>query len=171
MLSGARSRRRRLHALSDVPAVTTAVLKCLDELCYNRGLRVAFGASSAAGILLFREASAAIVAYGSRVATLAPTPAALYPQKYKGISIALSLFSRCLDGGYVNFGVFSLYGDPALANAFGTVLKLMLQIPVEEIMVSAPPRGAAAAAAAAACARGARGGSEQRACDSTDVLR
>ena len=139
----------------DVPAVTTSVLKCLDELCYNRGLRIAFGASSAAGILLFREASAAIVAYGSRVATLRPTPHEAYAAKYKGVSAALSIFSHCLDGGYVNFGVFSLYGDPALSSAFETVLKLMLAVPVDEVMVRAgveKPLGAAAGARARALA-------------------
>ena len=129
----------------DVPAVTTSVLKCLDELCYNRGLRVAFGASSAAGILLFREASAAIVAYGGRIATLAPQPHEAYPNKFKGVAAALSIFSHCLDGGYVNFGVFALYGDPALSAAFETVLKLMLAVPVDEVMVSARASGRAAA--------------------------
>ncbi len=35
-------------------------------------------------------------------------------QKYKGIWICLELLKRGLAGNYVNFGVFELYGDPAL---------------------------------------------------------
>lgn len=35
-------------------------------------------------------------------------------QKYKGIWICLSILTRALGGNYVNFGVFELYGDPAL---------------------------------------------------------
>lgn len=118
----------------DTPAVTTSVLKCFNELCFNRGQRITFGSSSANGILLFREASNAMVAYGQRIGTVTPPPHEAYPLKYKGISTALSLFSHCLDGGYVNFGVFQLYGDPALTAAFETILKLVLSLPSNEVL-------------------------------------
>ena len=36
------------------------------------------------------------------------------PQKYKGIWVCLAILTRALGGNYVNFGVFELYGDPAL---------------------------------------------------------
>jgi hypothetical protein len=119
----------------DTPAVTTSVLKCLDELCYNRGQRITFGSSSANGILLFREACSAVSGYGQRIASITPPPHEAYASKYKGIAVALSMFSRCLDGGYVNFGVFALYGDPALNNGFETALKLMLSLPQDDVMV------------------------------------
>lgn len=37
-----------------------------------------------------------------------------YGEKYKGIWLSLTILSRALAGNYVNFGVFDLYGDPAL---------------------------------------------------------
>ena len=38
-----------------------------------------------------------------------------YPlQRYKGIWNCLAILTRALGGNYVNFGVFELYGDPAL---------------------------------------------------------
>lgn len=50
--------------------------------------------------------------------TVSPTqPAAAppsFPQKYKGIWNCLAILTRALGGNYVNFGVFELYGDPAL---------------------------------------------------------
>ena len=42
---------------------------------------------------------------------LSPAPV---PQKYKGIWVCLAILTRALGGNYVNFGVFELYGDPAL---------------------------------------------------------
>lgn len=43
-----------------------------------------------------------------------PAPPARPPQKYKGIWVCLAILTRALGGNYVNFGVFELYGDPAL---------------------------------------------------------
>ena len=37
-----------------------------------------------------------------------------HQQKYKGIWNCLAILTRALGGNYVNFGVFELYGDPAL---------------------------------------------------------
>ena len=37
-----------------------------------------------------------------------------YTEKYKGIWLSLTILTRALAGNYVNFGVFDLYGDPAL---------------------------------------------------------
>ena len=58
-----------------------------------------------------------------------------YAVKYKGIAICTAILARCLDGGYVNFGVFALYGDPALDVAMDIVFKLLLSVPVEEVSV------------------------------------
>ena len=47
---------------------------------------------------------------------------ALYDQKYKAIGIVLLTLARALDGGYVNFGVFSLYvGEACGALARGVM--------------------------------------------------
>ena len=61
--------------------------------------------------------------YGSRVITLGAVSDA-YAQKYKGIGICLELFKRAFAGNYVNFGVFDLYGDPALKVSLLTMLVL-----------------------------------------------
>ncbi len=66
-----------------------------------------------------------LVTYGSRVVTAGPTSDP-YGQKYKGIWICLELLKRGLAGNYVNFGVFELYGDPALKVA---LLFLSIQTP------------------------------------------
>mmetsp|Transcript_32988 Transcript_32988/g.77770 ORF Transcript_32988/g.77770 Transcript_32988/m.77770 type:complete len:1072 (+) Transcript_32988:97-3312(+) len=112
-------------------AVTTPLLKFMAELVHNKCQRIAFECSSPNGILLFREASKVLVAYGQRLLTGAPPT---YKDKYKGISICLTLLSRALSGGYVNFGVFSLYGDAALWSALDCMLQLSLCIPVQELM-------------------------------------
>lgn len=47
-----------------------------------------------------------------------------YNTAYKGISVVLKTMTRLLSGGYVNFGVFSLYQDPALENALQTAIRV-----------------------------------------------
>ena len=39
-----------------------------------------------------------------------------------------------LSGNYCNFGVFELYGDPALADALDIALKMTLSIPLADIL-------------------------------------
>jgi hypothetical protein len=51
-----------------------------------------------------------------------------YKTAYKGASLCMSVLTTALSGGYVNFGVFALYGDKALDNALETVLKLALSV-------------------------------------------
>eukprot|EP00960_Hanusia_phi_P015026 444712-Hanusia_phi.AAC.1 len=93
--------------------------------------RIAFECSSPNGILLFREASSVLFSYGQRILNGVPPT---YKDKYKGISICLTVLNRLLSGGYVNFGVFQLYGDSALNNALNIVLQLSLSIPMQDLM-------------------------------------
>jgi hypothetical protein len=53
-----------------------------------------------------------------------------YKTAYKGASLCMSVLTTALSGGYVNFGVFALYGDKALDNALETVLKLALSVSI-----------------------------------------
>ena len=92
-----------------------------------------FEQSSANGILLFRETSNILCAYGSRVLQL-PVRADIYVEKYKGIRLMLNTLVCALSGGYVNFGVFNLYNDKALQNALDVSLQLCLQIPLSDIL-------------------------------------
>jgi exportin-7 len=138
------------------PSVTTAVLKFMTEFVYNKAQRIMFEQSSPNGILLFRETSSILVAYGSRILGHQPQGNEIYPQKYKGIALCLtvlahalskfhpfvtthSLFTQvtCTGGNYVNFGVFALYEDPALDNALQVTLQLALAIPLADLMVRA----------------------------------
>ncbi|PSS15752.1 Exportin-7 like [Actinidia chinensis var. chinensis] len=104
-----------------------------SQFVLNKSQRLTFDSSSPNGILLFREVSKLTVAYGSRIVSLANC-ADLYTFKYKGIWILLSVLSRALAGNYVNFGVFELYGDRALSDALDTVLKLLISIPLVDIL-------------------------------------
>jgi len=57
----------------------------------------------------------------------------VYTLRYKGIWISLMMLTRCLGGGYVNFGVFDLYGDPSLNDAIRWALRMCLSIPVGDL--------------------------------------
>lgn len=59
----------------------------------------------------------------------------LYKKKLKGISICFSMLKAALCGNYVNFGVFKLYGDDTLENALNIFVKLLLSIPLSDLMV------------------------------------
>ncbi|XP_010694655.2 uncharacterized protein LOC104907423 isoform X1 [Beta vulgaris subsp. vulgaris] len=119
---------------ADTPEVTTPLLKFMAEFVLNKAQRLTFDSSSANGILLFREVSKLIVAYGSRILSL-PNAPDIYSFKYKGTWICLSILTRALGGNYVNFGVFELYGDRALADALDMALKMALSIPLGDILV------------------------------------
>ncbi|KAL4562079.1 hypothetical protein LXL04_034271 [Taraxacum kok-saghyz] len=143
---------------ADTPDVTTPLLKFMAEFVLNKAQRLTFDSSSPNGILLFREVSKLLVAYGSRILSF-PNTTDIYAIKYKGIWIALTvltrgtipltfftlgyrfllltasnLYSTALSGNYVNFGVFELYGDRALADALDIALKMTLSVPLADIL-------------------------------------
>ncbi|KAL1520643.1 hypothetical protein AB1Y20_022216 [Prymnesium parvum] len=120
----------------DSPDLTTPLLKLYAELVHNKTQRLTFDSSSPNGILLFRDMSAVLVAYGSRILEYkVPVGGDAYACKYKGISICLTVFARALSGNYVNFGVFALYGDRALADCLEVMIKLCLSMRLDEIFV------------------------------------
>jgi len=119
------------------PQVTTPVLKLMAELVQNRSQRLQFDVSSPNGILLFRETSKMIANYGERISTIGDVQKdQIYQLKLKGVSICFSMLKSALCGGYVNFGVFRLYGDTALDNALNIFVKLLLSIPQPDLLVS-----------------------------------
>ena len=77
---------RAAEELYDSPAATTALLKFLQELAYNKAQR---------GMLLFRELSNVVVAYGSRIQAI-PAGKNPYADKYKGVSLCLAVLYRAL---------------------------------------------------------------------------
>lgn len=116
------------------PAVSAPVLKLAAELAQNRNQRLQFDVSSPNGILLFRETSKMICAYGSRILSLEASKKQIYTMKLKGISICFSMLKAALCGNYANFGVFRLYGDEALDNALNMYVKLLLSISQADLL-------------------------------------
>ena len=125
-----------LMAYHDTTAVTTPLLKLMAELVYQRGQRISFGNNSPNGVLLFRAAAACAAAYlqsptGAQPKALDDTGA--YASKYKAVTIAATIMSRALEGGFVNFGVFKLYADPSLDSSVGVLLQVLLGIPLDAL--------------------------------------
>lgn len=118
---------------ADTPEVTTPLLKFMAEFAQNKSQRITFDSSSPNGILLFRDVSKLIVAYGSRILSI-PNQSDPYEFKYKGIWISLTMLSAALTGNYVNFGVFELYGDTAHIDALHIALRLILSIPFADVL-------------------------------------
>eukprot|EP00922_Rhytidocystis_sp_ex-Travisia-forbesii_P047010 GHVS01070082.1.p1 GENE.GHVS01070082.1~~GHVS01070082.1.p1 ORF type:complete len:1096 (-),score=137.92 GHVS01070082.1:163-3450(-) len=112
----------------DESDVAVPVLKLMSEFVFNKASRITFDQSSANGILLFKEVSAILLSYGNRILKRTEFTS-LYRQKYKGIAVALEMFSHALSGNYANFGVFDLYGDGALNDALNLALQMCLAIP------------------------------------------
>ena len=115
------------------PDVMTALFKFMQEFVHNKGQRIYFDQSSANGILLFRETSTILCAYGSRILEV-PVISDIYLEKYKGIRLMLNTLTCALTGNYVNFGIFSLYQDPALQNSLDIALQMCIQIPLSDVM-------------------------------------
>jgi exportin-7 len=101
----------------------------MKEFASNKSQRIFFEQSSANGILLFRETSAIICSYGSRILAV-PVHHDIYLEKYKGIRLMLNALTCALNGNYVNFGVFSLYNDqviiPLIFSASSVVIVVVL---------------------------------------------
>ncbi|KAJ1906505.1 hypothetical protein LPJ81_001316 [Coemansia sp. IMI 209127] len=117
--------------------VQVAALKFIDEFVYNRTQRLNFDVSSANGILIFREASKAMWAYGSGVLESGRRGALvrdIYKDRYKGVAVCFSILTRLVAGKYVAIGVMPLYGDEALDNAYRVVLELLKQFPVADVI-------------------------------------
>ncbi len=116
--------------------MTSPLLKLFAELVQNRSQRLQFDSTSPSGVLLFREASKVLCSYGSRILNVDVPKDQIYTAKFKGIAVCFSLLKAALCGGYVNFGVFRLYGDSALDDALSTFIKLLMSIPQSDLLVS-----------------------------------
>jgi exportin-7 len=123
---------RALEQWSDVPEVTTPLLKFMAEFVNNKSQRITFDQSSPNGILLFREASKILVTYGTRILQRTEFQD-IYRQKYKGIGNALQMFCQALHGNYTNFGVFELYGDQSLSQSLNLALQMCLSVPFQDL--------------------------------------
>ncbi|KAF9129906.1 Exportin 7 [Mortierella sp. GBA39] len=119
-----------------------AILRFWHEFVTNKSSRVTFDSSSPNGILLFRETSHLLSAYGSNLLSRPITDESTrWSEKYKGIMLYFNIMSVSLSGKYTNFGVFKLYGDKALDRVLDIFFQLMLAIPVAD-MIAFPKLGA-----------------------------
>lgn len=123
-----------MEAFGDDPAVAVPLLKFAAEFALNRTHRCTFDTSSVNGILLFRELSRLVCAYGTRVLRAPAAGAQPYDTRYKGIWVALTVLTRALSGNYVNFGVFELYGDPALKDALDCAFAMCVSVPPADVL-------------------------------------
>ncbi|KAI8143944.1 hypothetical protein BJV82DRAFT_683294 [Fennellomyces sp. T-0311] len=114
---------RALEAWSPDPAANT-LLKFFSDFVFNRSQRLNFPISSPNSILVFRDTSQVIATYGRHINERQVTNAS---DKYP-------ILSRCLGGRYINFGVFWLYQDKAIDEAFHMMFQLMLSIPLDDLM-------------------------------------
>jgi hypothetical protein len=106
--------------------VAVGVLRFYIELMQNKSQRYNFDGTSVYGVLLFREGSNIVCAYGPSMYTL--------PDRLKGFSLMCQVVKWGLAGKYCNFGLMRLYKDPALDHALATLFKVQLSLPVKEVL-------------------------------------
>ncbi|KAK6045414.1 hypothetical protein COOONC_17081 [Cooperia oncophora] len=124
---------RAVEEWSSCPEVMTPIFRLLAELCQNRQQRLKFEMSSCSAVLLFKEASKIICAYGNRILVMPDVPKErAYAERYKNIGIIFNVLKCALIGAYVPFGVFRLYGDPCLQDSLNMFVKLFMKIPEED---------------------------------------
>lgn len=125
-----------IQAWSPDPS-TNSLLKFFGEFVHNKSQRLNLDVSSANGVLIFRDASQILCTYGQRILGQQVTEESRkYPMKYKGVSACFNILAKCLGGKYINFGVFWLYQDKAVNEAYNMMFQMMLDIPLDDMMVS-----------------------------------
>ncbi|KAI8333027.1 armadillo-type protein [Chlamydoabsidia padenii] len=125
---------RAMEAWAPDP-ICNSLLIFYAEFVQNRSQRLNFDNSSTNGILTFRDASNIICTYGRKVLDYQVLDESQkYEHKYKGIALVFNILSRCLGGRYINFGVFWLYHDKAIDDAFDIALRLMMAIPIQDLV-------------------------------------
>ncbi|KAF7729675.1 hypothetical protein EC973_004048 [Apophysomyces ossiformis] len=125
---------RAIEAWSPDPIVNT-LLNFLAEFVHNKNQRLHFEVSSPNGILMFRDANQAICSFGRKILEKQVTDeSSKYPYKYKGIALCFAILARCFGGNYINFGIFWLYQDKAIDESLDMMIRLMLNIPIKDLM-------------------------------------
>uniref|UniRef100_A0A914EG71 Exportin-7/Ran-binding protein 17 TPR repeats domain-containing protein n=1 Tax=Acrobeloides nanus TaxID=290746 RepID=A0A914EG71_9BILA len=109
--------------------VTKPILKLMSELAQNRQSRMAFEMKSCTSVVLFREISKILCAYGERFLALPQVPENsndLYKLRLKNYGICFGVLRNVLSGSYLPFGVFWLYGDNCLKNALDVIFRMFM---------------------------------------------
>ena len=116
------------------PFVTTPILKFFACLVHNRAHRIVFPPSSAGGIILFRSASNVITEFSKVALQSKGINGDPYKTYYKGVMVCMGILTHLLIGGFVNFGIFDLYGDKALESARTACLRMCLEGESKELL-------------------------------------
>ncbi|KAJ3343144.1 Exportin 7 [Gonapodya sp. JEL0774] len=114
--------------------VAITILKFVAEFVANKQQRLNFDVSSPNGILMFRDTSRVLHTYGRFIIGRNVGDTRKYEDKFKGISVCLSIMRLSIAGRYVPFGVFDLYQDRALDTAVDVVCRMMLDVPLDDIL-------------------------------------
>jgi hypothetical protein len=114
--------------------VMNNLLKFLNELVNHKNSRIRFDVASANGVILFKEVSKVIVGYGKLLTETAPS-GDVYNLKYRRMKLLISMMSRLMGGGYVNFGVFKIYGDTCFVEALGACFAMIKSVSGEDLLV------------------------------------
>lgn len=129
----------RLHLLSMAlevgwmdHSVSIAALRFGAELTTPKAQRISFDPSSPLGIILFREVAHILNAYAPKILARQHFTDT-YREKYKGLAVALRIFTNTLAGSFANLGAFEAYGDQLLPAAIRLGLKMVLAVPENEI--------------------------------------
>ena len=113
--------------------VMDSLLSFLNELVHNsHSSRIRFDVASANGVILFKNTTEILIKYGKLLLErpLGPNP---YELIYKKIVKLFRVVVRMMMGGYVNFGVFEVYGDTCFVDCLRMCFVLLEKIPEQEL--------------------------------------
>lgn len=114
--------------------VMDAMLKFLVEFVYCKNTRIKFDNATAYGVVLFKNLSNVINGYGKVVIENAGEEG-FFKKYYGKIRRLLGIMTYILNGGYVAFGVFEVYGDTCFVDSMRTCFAVLETIPRSEITV------------------------------------
>lgn len=115
--------------------VILPLLKLFEEISTNHSQRLNPGVTSPNGILLFKQLSRVVFCYGTQIINYTDfQPKDIYDRKYKGMMVCFRILKSGLSGQYCNFGVFRLYNDSALDDALQTFIKMLISVPLDQMM-------------------------------------
>eukprot|EP00808_Paulinella_micropora_P022566 g20860.t1 len=116
---------RRFHCSSPV---VISFLRFLSELVHNTSRRVDFGKNSPQGLIMVRKVADMLteIILSLHRASAERVPCQdLYRERLKPLALSLEVLHRCWTGGYVNFGIFTLYEDKCVDKLTKSILSLL----------------------------------------------
>lgn len=126
---------RLLETWWDEPDVATPVLKLFAGLCSNSHKRIDFGPCDSSNYSVFIESTKAVALFAERTLHARSQQVKnLYRERMQGICACAELLVNALSGDYINFGIFSLYGDKCFHKSLVLVLRMLLTLSTEAVL-------------------------------------